>query len=173
MEHITYTAGTGEWICTLEDLRSWFRCQFQHQAVSILDALQRQNYITYSLLENKKIVKFKITDWPKDNTVLEYNYPCKKDDGFFFFTIAKVHEFISDYLSIMFDISDVMIDKEEVAMTMQMSIHVPENKGEPCVSEWITEDQISVPEKDSCVPEPHMKFIIQKVAELLKTQGIP
>ena len=58
-------------------------------------------------------------------------------------------------------------------MTMQMSIHVPENKGEPCVSEWITEDQISVPEKDSCVPEPHMKFIIQKVAELLKTQGIP
>lgn len=31
----------------------------------------------------------------KDNTVLEYNFPCKKDDGFFFFPIAKVHKLIS------------------------------------------------------------------------------
>ena len=63
--------------------------------VSILEYLQKQNYITFSLLENKKVVKFQITDWPKDNTVLEYNFPCKKDDGFFFFPISKVHELIS------------------------------------------------------------------------------
>ncbi|EOS38311.1 hypothetical protein C808_02512 [Lachnospiraceae bacterium M18-1] len=262
MEHIMYMAGPGEWICALAELQKWFRCRFQHQAISILDFLQKQNYITYSLLENKKVVKFKITDWPKDNTVLEYNYPCKKDTGFFFFPIAKVHEFISmgkcsemdilldmwihaiyndpsvqgsysgpvvyyrnhtgnpvtsfqalgkrwsqsktsvsrilkkfeemklitlvsftgkygsmiylnDYLSVMFDISDVMIDKEEVAMTMKLPIHVPENKEELCVSETIKEEQISVPENDSCVPKSHMRFILQKVAELLKTQGIP
>lgn len=262
MEHSTYLVGPGEWICMLSDLRVWFRCRFQHQAVSILDYLQKQNYITYALLENKTVVKFKITDWPKDNTVLEYNFPCKKDDGFFFFPIAKVHEFISmgkcsemdmlldmwihaiyndpsvqgsysgpvvyyrnhtgnpatsfhalgerwnhskttvsrilkkfeemelitlvsftgkhgsmiylnGYLSVMFDISDVMIDKEEVAMTMKLPIHVPENKEELCVSETIKEEQISVPENDSCVPKLHMQFIVQKVAELLKTQGVP
>lgn len=94
-ETMTYLVGPGEWICTLAELRIWFRCRFQHQAISILEYLQKQNYITYSLLENKKVVKFKITDWPKDNTVLEYNFPCKKDDGFFFFPIAKVNELIS------------------------------------------------------------------------------
>jgi len=243
IEHITYLVGPGEWICPLSDLQSWFRCRFQHQTVSILNQLENQNCITYSLLEKNKVVKFKITDWPKDNTVLEYNYPCKKDEGFFFFPIARVHEFISMgkcsemdilldmwihaiyndpsvqgsysapvvyyrnntgnpltsfqtlgdrwghskttvsrilkkfeeknlitlisfkgkhgsmiylnyYLSVMFDISDVMIDKEEIAMHMQLPIHIPEEK------------------EDSCVPESHMKFIIQKVAELLKTQGI-
>ena len=261
-ETMTYLVGPGEWICTLADLRTWFRCRFQHQAVSILEYLQKQNCITYSLLENKKVVKFKITDWPKDNTVLEYNFPCKKDDGFFFFPIAKVHELISmgkcsemdmlldmwihtiyndpsvqgsysgpvvyyrnntgnpvtsfqtlgerwshskttvsrtlkkfeemnlitlvsftgkhgsmiylnDYLSVMFDISDVMIDKEEIAMTMQLPIHVPENKGELCVSEVVKEEQVIVPENDPCVPKSHMQFIIQKVAEMLKSQGIP
>lgn len=47
------------------------------------------NCITYSLLGNKKIVKFKITDWAKDNTILEYNCPCKKDDGFSFSLLQK------------------------------------------------------------------------------------
>ena len=70
MEHITYMVDPGEWICTLSDLQTWFRCQFQHQAISILDLLEKQNYITYSLLGNKKIVKFKITD----------NYPNTQGD---------------------------------------------------------------------------------------------
>ncbi len=76
------------------DLQEWFRCRFQHQALSILRFFEEQNYITYSLLGKNRLVKFKISDWPKDNTVLEYNYPCKKDTGFFFFPIAKVHELI-------------------------------------------------------------------------------
>lgn len=94
LEHITYMVGPGEWICSLSDLQSWFRCRFQHQAISILQRLEEYHCITYSILEKGKAVKFKITDWPKDNTVLEYNCPCKKDEGFFFFPIARVHEFI-------------------------------------------------------------------------------
>ena len=81
--------------------------------------------------------------------------------------------YLNDYLSVMFDISDVMIDKEEIAMTMQLPIHVPENKEELCVSEVVKEEQVSVPENNSCVPKSHMQFIIQKVAEMLKSQGIP
>ena len=48
MEHITYTIGPGEWICTVTDLQEWFRCRFQHQALSILRFFEEQNYITYS-----------------------------------------------------------------------------------------------------------------------------
>ena len=50
---------------------------------------------TYSLLGKNKLVKFSIHDWKKENTVLEYSYPCTKDTGFFFFPIVKVHELIS------------------------------------------------------------------------------
>lgn len=81
--------------------------------------------------------------------------------------------YLNYYLSVMFDISDVMIDKEEIAMKMQLPIHIPENEAESCVSETVTDEQITVSENESCVPESHMKFIIRKVAELLKTQGIP
>jgi hypothetical protein len=89
MEHITYTIGPGEWICTVTDLQEWFRCRFQHQALSILRFFEEQNYITYSLLGKNRLVKFKISDWSKDNTVLEYNYPCKKDTGFSFSRLPK------------------------------------------------------------------------------------
>jgi len=65
MEHITYTIGPGEWICTVTDLQEWFRCRFQHQALSILRFFEEQNYITYSLLGKNRLVKFKISDWPK------------------------------------------------------------------------------------------------------------
>lgn len=77
--------------------------------------------------------------------------------------------YLNDYLSVMFDISDVIIDKEEIAMTMKLPIHIPENKAELCVSEAVKEEQISVLENDSWVPKPHMQFIIQKVAEMLLT----
>ena len=44
--------------------------------------------------------------------------------------------YLNDYLSVMFDISDVMIDKDEIAMTMQLPIHVPENKGKYIYSKY-------------------------------------
>ena len=94
IEGITYTVGPGEWICPLKDLQSWFRVKFQHQIITILNVFEEQNYISYTVMGKEKIVKFKILDWPADNTVLEYNFPCKKDVGFFFFPIEKVHQLI-------------------------------------------------------------------------------
>ena len=263
IDGIVYTVSPGEWVCHISELQVWFRCRFQHQVLSILQYFEEQHYITYSILGKNKIIKFKISDWQKDNTVLEYNYPCKKNAGFFFFTIAKVHELISigkcsemdiildlwihaiyndpsvqgsqpgpvvyyrnnthnplvnyqslgerwgiskasvsrmlkkleekeyitlinfkgrhgsviylnNYLSVMFNVSDVMIDKEEVAMTMQLPIHIPDSE-EPskCVSKCVTDDQLTVSENNLYVPKPHMKYIIQKVVELLDSQGIP
>ena len=86
--------------------------------------------------------------------------------------------YLNNYLSVMFNISDVMIDKEEIAMKMQLPIHVPEeitieDSASVSVSETVTDSQITVTKNDSCVPDSHMKFIVQKVAELLDSQGIP
>ncbi|MDO4277070.1 MAG: MarR family transcriptional regulator [Eubacteriales bacterium] len=94
IEGITYTVGVGEWICSLTELREHFRFRFQHQVRTVLKFFEDQHYITYSLQGKNKLVKFTILDWQKDNTALQYSYPCKKDMGFFFFPIAKVHELI-------------------------------------------------------------------------------
>ncbi|MCM1232165.1 MAG: transposase family protein [Ruminococcus flavefaciens] len=214
------------------------------------------------------MVKFTITGWKQHNTALDYNYPCLKDVGFFFFPVAAVHELISmgrcsemdivldlwvhaiyndgqvqgselgpvvyfrnctgnpltsfsdlalrwgiskstvcrilnklqdkeylslvsftgrhgsviylcSYLSTMFNISDVMIDKEEISMAFQIPVHIPEDSPLP-ETETIREEHITIMEADrsvsgqtSCVSKPHMKKIIQKVAQILAAQGVP
>ena len=267
IEGISYLVGPGEWICKTSELSEWFRTRFQHQALSILDFLQEQNYITYTRLGRNHLVKFSITGWKQHNTALDYNYPCLKDVGFFFFPVAAVHELISmgkcsemdivldlwvhaiyndgqvqgselgpvvyfrnctgspltnfsdlslrwgiskatvsrilnklqdkeylslvsfagrhgsviylcSYLSTMFNISDVMIDKEEISMTFQVPVHIPEASSLP-ETEPIREEQITIMETESsvsgetaCVSKTHMKKVVQKVAQILATQGV-
>lgn len=95
IEGISYLISPGEWICTLSDLSEWFRVRFQHQALAILDYLQAEHYISYCKLARGNLIKFTISDWKENNTWLEYNYPCAKDIGFFFFPISIAHELIS------------------------------------------------------------------------------
>lgn len=269
LEGISYIIVPGEWICTTAELSQWFRTRFQHQAVSILDYLQSQNYITYTRLERGRLIKFKINNWKANNNSLEYNYPCQKDIGFFFLPVAIVHELISmgkssemdivldlwihaiyndpkvdgsdigpivyfrnltgcpvinyrdlaerwgiskttvsrlikklevqkylttvsftgthgsvlylqSYLSTMFSISDVMIDKEEVSLTFQIPITIKEDPSmdkEMGIAnghkQVIRDDQITVPESENSVPISHIRKMVQKVAKILATQGIP
>ena len=95
LDGISYLIGPGEWICKASELSQWFRMRYQHQAVSVLEYLQGQNYITFTRLGRGNLIKFCITDWKKHNMVFDYNYPCQKDVGFFFFPIAAVHELVS------------------------------------------------------------------------------
>lgn len=95
LEGISYLVSPGEWICKTSDLSEWFRTRFQHQAISILSYLQDQHYITYTKLGRGNLIKFSINGWKQHNSAFEYNYPCLKDAGFFFFPIASVHELIS------------------------------------------------------------------------------
>jgi len=95
IDGITYNVTAGEWICSIAELQNMFRCRFQHQVLSILHYFESQNYITYTVLGKGKLIKFQISNWKKDNTSLPYSYPCKKDAGFFFFPVEKVHELIS------------------------------------------------------------------------------
>lgn len=87
IEGISYLVCPGEWICRTSELAEWFRTRFQHQALSILDFLQKQNYITYTRLGRNNLIKFSINGWKQHNMALDYNYPCLKDVGFSFFQL--------------------------------------------------------------------------------------
>lgn len=266
LEGISYLITPGEWICTTAELSEWFRTRFQHQAVSIMDFLQSKHYLTYVRLGRGNLIKFQITGWHKNNTALDYNYPCLKDVGFFFFPISTVHELISmgkcsemdimldlwihaiyndeqvqgsdigpvvyfrnctgnplisytelglrwgiskatvsrilnklqnkeylslvsftgrhgsviylcNYLSTMFSISDVMIDKEEVSMTFQVPVNLPEENIPD--DSTIKDEQItindgydSVSSEHACVSKSHIRTMVRKVAKILSAQGV-
>lgn len=95
IDGISYTVYPGEWICTLKELSEWFRTRFQHQALEILEKLQKQHLISFLILGRGKVIKYKIRGWQKHNTVLEYNAPCQKDTGFFFLPVSIATELIS------------------------------------------------------------------------------
>lgn len=263
IDGISYTVYPGEWVCLIKDVTKWFRAKYQHQAISILDYLQKQGYITYSVFGRGKVIKFKINDWDKSNTVLDYNAPCQKDDGFFFFPISKAHElvsigkcsemdiildlwlhtiyrdeqvsgsfvgpvvyyrnstgnptvsyaelgerwgvskatagrilkklsskdyltlvplsgrhgtaiYLSNYLSTMFNISDVMIDKEEVAMSLNIRVSLPDNiePVQQTEAENIGDEQLCVSENEISVSKSHIKSVVAKAAKILSTQGV-
>ena len=95
IDGIGYTVYPGEWICTVKELTAWFRTRFQCQAVSILDELQKRHLISYLFLDRGKVVKYKVRDWKKHNTVLDYNCPCQKDTRFFFMPTVIATELVS------------------------------------------------------------------------------
>ena len=79
--------------------------------------------------------------------------------------------YLKNYLSTMFQISDVMIDKEEVAMCLNLRVSVPDTT--PPEVSTISDEQISVSTGLSSVSKPHILFFIRKVLQALETQGIP
>ncbi len=80
--------------------------------------------------------------------------------------------YLKNYLSTMFQISDVMLDKEEVAMSLNIKIAVPEKDTEDPMDTKI-EDHACVSNTVSSVSKPYIKIMVQKVLEMLSTQGLP
>lgn len=62
--------------------------------------------------------------------------------------------YLKNYLSTMFQISDVMIDKEEVAMCLNLRVSVPDTT--PPEASTISDEQISVSTGLSSVSKPHI-----------------
>ena len=79
--------------------------------------------------------------------------------------------YLQNYLSTMFQISDVMIDKEEVAMILHINLSLPESAAnEP--EEAVQAHEVCVSETFSSVSKPQMEAIIEKLANVLDSQGI-
>ena len=95
IDGISYTIYPGEWVCTLKEVSQWFRTRFQCQALTVLEQLQKQHFITFQTLDRGNVIRSKICDWARHNTVLEYNAPCQKDTGFFFLPVSVITDLIS------------------------------------------------------------------------------
>ena len=260
IDGISYTIYPGEWVCTLKEVSQWFRTRFQCQALTVLEQLQKQHFITFQTLDRGNVIRYKICDWARHNTVLEYNAPCQKDTGFFFLPVSVITDLIStsrcsemdiildlwvsavyndnqvqgsdlgpvvyfrngtgnplvaytelavrwgvsratvgrvlkklaaldyislmsfpgrhgsvvylkNYLSTMFEISDVMVDKEEVAMTLNIHLELPDESGSSQNTPSI-EHEVIVSNELNSVSKSHIEIIIQKMAQILMAQGI-
>ena len=79
--------------------------------------------------------------------------------------------YLRNYLSTMFQISDVLIDKEEVAMVLNIKISLPDECS--ATEDGATlEPEVCVSEELSSVSKTHMEAIVRKMAEILDSQGV-
>ena len=85
--------------------------------------------------------------------------------------------YLCSYLSTMFNISAVMIDKEEISMTFQFPVHVSEASSLP-EAKPIREEQITIMEAENSVSgqaasvsKPHMKKSSKKQRKSLRHKG--
>lgn len=72
--------------------------------------------------------------------------------------------YLKNYLSTMFQISDVLVDKEEVAMSLSLSVPV---------DEYAETEKISGSNPENSGSFSHTEIIVQKVGQILSAQGFP
>lgn len=140
IDGISYTVYPGEWICTVKELSEWFRTRFQHQTLDILEKIQKQHLISYLPLDRGRIIKYKVRDWNKHNTVLDYNCPCQKDTGFFFLPVTIAAELVSigrcSEIDIVLDLwlSTVYNDAQVQGSDIGPVVYLRNGTGSPLVS---------------------------------------
>lgn len=140
IDGISYTIYPGEWICTTKELATWFHTRFQYQAVNILEKLQSLHLLSFLQLNRGKVIKYKIRDWKKHNTVLDYNCPCQKDTGFFFMPVSTAMELLStsrcSERDIVLDlwISTVYNDEQVEGSAVGPVVYIRNGTGNPLVA---------------------------------------
>lgn len=84
----------GEWVASYGELCHLLHLRTHKQLREILARLEALRLIETIDDPRQKILRFKITCWPKTNTTLPYSAPCPKDMGFFFFPIKQLSALI-------------------------------------------------------------------------------
>jgi hypothetical protein len=74
---------------------------------------------------------------------------------------------LKNYLSTMFQVSDVMIDKDEIAMSLNIRISLPDT---PEVS--VDDSSAFVSNTEPCVSKPYIEIVRRKAAEILAALGV-
>ena len=83
--------------------------------------------------------------------------------------------YLENYLSTMFHISDVLIDKEEVAMVLNIKISLPaedEENADNVQSEDVFDHTVIVSDSISSVSKTQIQIILNKMANVLDSQGL-
>lgn len=105
-------------------------------------------------------------------TVCRYLNKLKKEDYIMTVNFQGTHGsaiYVKRYLSTMFEISDVLLDKEELAMALNIDIKVPEEASE----NKELSSNITVSNFLNSVSKTAVEVLIQKVGKILSLQGFP
>jgi len=105
-------------------------------------------------------------------TASRYLNKLKKEDYIMMVSFAGSHGsaiYIKRYLSTMFQISDVLVDKDELAMALNIELKIPEERAE---TEEQTEN-IRVSNYLNSVSKTAICAVIEKVGKILSLQGFP
>ena len=79
--------------------------------------------------------------------------------------------YLRNYLYAMFQISDVLIDKDAVAMVFNIKISL-QAKGNTTEVRTVLEPGVCVSEELSSASKSHMESIVRKMAEILDSHGV-
>jgi hypothetical protein len=91
---VKHTVQTGEWICRIDQMASWFRTATLWRVLSILDKLRQMRLISYTRLgSERQFINFKITDWTIMNNIYEVDNPNPKR----VFSRAKAFTLVNNY----------------------------------------------------------------------------
>lgn len=85
-----YVMQAGEWVASYSELCEKLHLRTHKQLHEVLFRLTTLHLIESQDDPCQKIVRFKITCWPRTNTTLSYSAPCPKDTGFFFFPVKQL-----------------------------------------------------------------------------------
>lgn len=77
--------------------------------------------------------------------------------------------YLRRFLSTMFEVSDVLIDKDEVAMALNIKIDIPED----CPDAVELPSMVCVPKSISGVSNSHISIVLVKLEKILAAQGLP
>ena len=95
IDSLTYTIYPGEWMCQAEEPTDVLRLRSKRQMLEVPFTLQKRHLIQYPLLNRGNLVKYKIINWHRHNTVLDYNRPRQKETGFFFLPVSTAVELVA------------------------------------------------------------------------------
>lgn len=79
--------------------------------------------------------------------------------------------YLRSYLSTMFQVSDVLVDKEEVAMALNVRLTLTEDDAQVPEPADL-EDRLCVSKELSSVSKTHIQIILSKVVKILMAQGV-
>ena len=137
---INYMIFPGEWLLKMDELLAMLRVNSKKQVIAILSDLQDRHLITFNILGNGRLVKYKVIEWEKYNRVLEYNAPCQKDTGFFFLPVAIASEIIGtrrpSEMDILLDLwlNTVYSDERVEGSMLGPVVYMRNGSGNPLVS---------------------------------------
>ena len=172
IDGINYTIYPGEWIMSVEELSQYFRTRFRRQTLTAVEGLQKKGLISFLVLGHGKLVSYAelASRWGISKATAGRYLKRMAERGYLqLAAFPGTHGttiYLQNYLSTMFQISDIVVDKEEIAMSLGIKLELQEETA-------LTAAASSGSNEVGSVSEMNRHRIERKMREILVAQGLP